>query len=311
VTPFGKSIAERHEQAVIMGGAVVSHAAADHIAGARTIETDEDKRIERARSAHQVGFGSIIPKGAERPDAGLVSVALKPFHHPEGAIREVRGYLTLQQLGVETFDPIGIFPAEHGDHHVMVSKKRNDLTSLDRDTWVVGRQVTSHESMTTVEGNNATVKAIARLLAHIHVHGVFAPDGQIKNFAKTPDGKVGLIDPENLFVCQEDPLDFGAHAWEDINKLVKSLVYYNSAETDGEEAKIFGVGMLYGLPLREVRNSIEELIVSPYLEFLLDYEAQSVEEEERKQSLFDTLMSQFDHSEWPQHMIEASRRWHN
>src|SRR5581483_8886159 len=129
----------------------------------------------------------------------------------------------LAELGIETFEPVGVFPASKGEHFVVVTKKRNDLTSLDRDKWVVGRQVVDEASAEISERNNETVRGISELLGYIHSWGVYHPDGQIKNYAKTPEGEIGIIDTENLIKADLESPDATSLAWHDVEKLVKSL----------------------------------------------------------------------------------------
>jgi hypothetical protein len=194
-------------------------------------------------------------------------VAIKPFSRPEDALHELNGYDVLQQHGVETFDPLGVFPAEHTDSFIVLTKKRSSLMSLDRDDWVVGRSVSSAVEAEQAQRNTKTVQEIAVLLAKLHNGGVFLPDGQIKNFAVTTDGKVGAIDTENILVKPVGDLDSPALAWNDISKLTRSLVAPNTEDVD----KVFGVGMLAGLSLVDLRESCDELIMTPYIAALSEH----------------------------------------
>jgi hypothetical protein len=308
---------KRYVAALMSGRLVVSGGFVEEVSKAREVEPFPDKLIHSRRSAHGVTFGRMLGRSfSGRTKPSSKSVALKPFHNLHDAVNEMEGYLKLQDLGVPTFEPIGIFPAVTGSHVIGVTVKNNNLVSLDRNEWVVGRKVDSEESMAQAERNNQQVKSISETLAYIHANGVFHPDGQIKNFATTASDKIGIIDTEQMVVGKPGDENAKDLAWQDIDKLVKSLVLYTHEDTsisssDPDEGSIFGVGMLAGLPLNTVRASIEELIVHPYLARL----ETMVEDAGPKiisqiEMLFDSVAGRFYEDEtWPQHFIVANKRF--
>lgn len=262
----------------------------------------EDKIIEERRSAHMVGFGTLI--GCEKNYKGKnrkYSVAYKPFNNAQDALSEVKGYLTLEDLGVETYEPIGVYPSVNKEHYIVVTKKRSDLKSLDTDSWVVGRKVTDEATNEISQRNTERVKGIASLLAYIHSNGVFHPDGQIKNFAVTPEGEIGIIDTENLVKVEIGEQSEADRAWYDIEKLVKSLI---ANTKDNQDATLFGVGMLHGMPLEDVRQCLEELVITPYINSLLE-ELGSCDDGQAKyvQNLYDGIQRHFEEKTWPIHLI--------
>lgn len=257
-----------------------------------------DKTIVPTRSAHEVAFGRLMGHNSNvQRETARFGVAMKPFNRPQDALHEVYGYMLLNQLGVQTFQPIGVFPAKKGSHYIALSEDRKDLMSLDRDEWVVGRNVENVDQAETAARNNKTVTEIAQTLAYLHSNGVFHPDGQIKNFAITYDGKVGVIDTENLRYTSTDNFSNPISAWGDIEKLVHSLVVPN-----GESDKIFGVGMLSNMPFGEVRRSVQELVVDPYISATLDWAGESGSEAALRMAMY--VQEQFDGApNWPDHLI--------
>ncbi|CAN5717041.1 hypothetical protein BH23PAT2_BH23PAT2_04340 [soil metagenome] len=267
---------EEHIDGLLAGRPLVREPFAEQVSKSLHVVT-LNKIIESKRSAHGVGFGSLkfigeTALGGKEGGAGSVAVALKPFNDPETAMQEMYGYVALKALGVETFDPIGVFPAAHGEHYIMISEKRNDLLSLDRDKWIPGGYVVDEETAATAKRNAVIVGDIADMLGYIHVNGVYHPDGQIKNWARTPEGEIGVIDTENLRKEDIGHSDSVSLAWNDIEKLTKSLILLSSDEElendDATVDKIYGVGMFAGLPTAQARKQIESLIIQPYLESL-------------------------------------------
>ncbi len=301
-------IGGHHIDALRLGRAAVMASEEKIVMETGTVMIDPIKTVERRRSAHEVGFGAFLSRNRHDSKGRPVklAVAIKPFSRPEKALHEVSGYLTLAELGIETFQPIGVFPSKHANHFVVVTKKRNDLTSLDRDRWVIGRQVVDDATAETALRNNETVKDIARLIGYIHSNGVFHPDGQIKNYAKTPKGTIGIIDTENLIVSELNDINSVENAWYDIEKLVKSLII---STQDKEDADLFGVGMLYGLSINNLRNSIEELIIVPYLESLYEQmDGASLSKQDHIAAIYDGISARFmEESSWPDHFIKVSR----
>jgi len=244
---------------------VVTEHHQDTIREAISLELTDKMIIEECRSAHQVAFGRLL-KRREDKETGLghlMGVAIKPFDDHNTAYNEVLGAMRLRELGVPTYDPIGIFPSRSG-HHVVLSHKSDTLQGLDRDTWVVGRKVTTGEEAINAERNTRTIKEIAGLLAWLHVHGVFHPDGQIKNWGITPLGQIGAFDMERHVVRAPGHQDTAGLAWQDIEKLVASLVGAT------KESGIYGVGMLHGHSQHSLARACEELILQPYADRLMD-----------------------------------------
>jgi hypothetical protein len=268
----------------------------------------EDKVTQEIISAHQVGIGMLYgykrkagPNGIPVTDTSkrgnIMSVAMKPFRDMDKAANEYMGYQILRSIGIETFDPVGIFPSNDGETSVVITKYRSDLKGLDQDTWLVGRRVTSQEDIKTHELNTKTVKEIAEVLAILHSNGVFHPDGQIKNYAITENGQVGVIDTENLTVVDDDFELASAHAWRDIQKLMRSLI--KSTKEDGT----YGVGMLAGMSNETLRNCFEELFLDPYTNKLA--ELSNEKNAQRIEELYDGLIENYHHDvdSWPSSLV--------
>ncbi len=263
---------DAHLDALNSGQAIVSPEYSSELERLKTHEVFPDKTVERRRSAHGVSFGRLVGyKPSKKRDGNLMSVAFKLFEKPKKALQEFYGYKILQEIDTETFDPIGIVPSEDGNSFVVITKKRDDFQSLDRDEWIVGRQPHDAREVEIGQRNNRTVAEISSTLANLHSNGVFHPDGQIKNFAVSVNGTVGVIDTENLTVRNTDDLDNPALAWEDLEKLARSLILEHDTEENSQgEDKIFGVGMLAHMGLPQIRNAFWELVFEPYLAVLED-----------------------------------------
>lgn len=284
------------EMILATGANPVSEEFHDRFMRARRHDIIPGKFIDEARSAHGVGFGRIVGSRPEKQsgEGHVLSVATKPFGEVTSATNEVTGYWALQAIGVETFRPVGIFNTTPGAF-VVATEKRNDLVSLDRDDWIVGRRVTSEEELEVAERNNRTIREIAQTLAWLHLHGIFHKDGQIKNFAVTQTGTVGVIDTENLAMLAVGDPSTDGHIGQDVDKLVKSLV------NNEKQQKIFGVGMLAGLSMGEARNSYEELFLEPYSQCLVDCIDLGCDEAQIE-LLLDGIQRHFDRSvadAWP------------
>lgn len=303
--------AKTHKDALLVGLPVVASEFMHVTKHASSIEVHPEKTIENSRSAHGVGFGRFVgwlPR--KKQHGGVLEVAFKPFEDAESALREFHGYRRLGQLMIETFEPVGVFPAKNGDHFVGVTKKRQDLMSLDRDEWLVGRLVTDEDEAETADRNAQTVIDVAKAFAYIHAQGIFHPDGQIKNWAITPEGKIGIIDTENLHSLSQEGSqesnDALEHAWGDIEKLVKSLIL----EKKGENEKIFGVGMFARMDVISVRAGLEQLLINPYLETLSEMSEQTEDENIQKYiyQIFEGVVSRFyDDQQWPNHFVNMQR----
>ncbi len=257
-------------EALQLGHTIVSAEFQKPVRLAHHHEVYPDKQIEERRSAHGVSFGRLVghrPSKPGRPGT-VLSVAMKPFDGCEAAVREVMGYQILREIGVETFQPVGIFHAKqtvNGSYRpiIVMTEKRNDFISQDREEWIVGRQVSSEGEVEIAERNTRTVKEIVQTLAWLHINGVFHPDGQVKNYAVTSFGKVGIIDTENMTTRPLLHSDTITLARQDLEKLLKSLIV-----EEQEAGKIFGVGMLARMPAAELRACCQELVVLPYTDAL-------------------------------------------
>ena len=290
-------------EVLIKGGTVISEDYVSEFGRITAYEVFPEKIIDVSRSAHQVGFGRFIGRRPQKPSrpGNILSTATKPFKTPEIAANEAYGYWALSSIGVETFDPIGVFQQRSGDGCVVITKKCNDLMSLDRDTWIVGREVATEADVEIAERNTQTVKEISQTLAWLHMHGIFHKDGQIKNYAVASDGTVGVIDTENLSRRNVGDPDTGALMMQDIEKLMKSLVNTNKSE------KIFGVGMLHGLSAPAMQASYEELVANPYSEGLMAC-VDLGGEDEQAQILMDSLWDHLKYAKtdnWPMCLDES------
>src|SRR5579864_61677 len=154
------------------GTAIVAAQYREQLATAIDHEVYPGKVIEKSRSAHGVTFGRFLSRRPKKEASvgTLLNVAMKPFSDPIAALLEMHGYKVLQDLGIETFNPVGVFPSKNFGNYIMVSEKRNDLMSLDRDDWVVGRQVTSSRDAEIADRNTRTVKEVSATLAQMHLH---------------------------------------------------------------------------------------------------------------------------------------------
>jgi hypothetical protein len=299
---YGDTPEDMHLRALQIGIPVVAEAFRDSLRVSSSFEAYPAKTIESRRSAHGVSFGRFLGWRNGKLKTTL-NVAIKPFDDPETALHEMYGYRTLQGLDIETFDPVAVFPASVGSHYVMMTETRKDLQSLDRDIWIPGRRVISEETAAIAERNATTVAEIAETMAFMHANGVFHPDGQIKNWAVTTEGTIGVIDTENLKQLDPGHQDSEQLAWQDITKLVKSLIL----ETKDDGAKLYGVGMLGGMALEQVRECLQSLVVLPYAEKLMEL-SEGADEERRAslQKLFDGIMNNFFGEEnWPRHFIDS------
>jgi hypothetical protein len=304
--------AEELSEALAMGRIIVSEGFGTFVEEAHGLEVYPDKSIEPRRSAHGVTFGRLLGAHKYGIETGRLRrrqslpVAIKPFSTPEDAVNEMRGYRTLQELEIPTFEPIGLFPAALGSHVISLTLKDSGLLSLDRSPWIIGRQITSEQSMAIAEHNNTQIKGIAETMALIHANGVFAPDGQIKNWAGDARGRIGAIDPEGQIVRPLGDESASDLAWEDVEHLITSLVIDN---LDSEDGKTYGVGMLAHLPLHVVRSSIEELLIHPYMARLEGLLNDDIDPNMAIQieNLYDGIAEKFYNDEhWPEHLIAAN-----
>ena len=264
------------------------------------------KIIDESRSAHAVGMGRILKHRRTKQNkvGNAMNVAIKPFNDIDKAANEVWGYWQLQDLGIETFDPVGIFSDPFTAEPLVLTKKRNDFTSLDRDEWIAGGSVQNDQEERQHHKNLAAVRDIARVMARMHLNGIFHPDGQIKNFAVTNTGVIGVIDTENLFqidLTQQNPYPY---AIKDIEKLMRSLVekaVTQNIKTDQD--KLYSVGLFHKNSNNMTRSKYHDLFLVPYTEQIgqeinLNPAITSVGE-----LLFENLIEHYDSSEkeqWPQ-----------
>ncbi len=299
---------DMHLEALLNGKPIICTPHSAELQRVNHHEVFPGKTIERSRSAHGVSFGRLTGyRPSKKREGSLMSVAYKPFSKADKAIQELYGYRILQEIGVETFDPICVIPTTDHKGYVVITRKRNDMQSLDRDEWIVGRQPRDNREVEIAHRNNITVKEIAGTLARLHTNGVFHPDGQIKNFSVNVKGTVGVIDTENLTVRSTDDLDNSALAWRDIEKLVRSLILDNNLETNSAgEDKIFGVGMLANMNLLQLRNACLELIIEPYLASLED-EIRSDGDSDYLTGLAYEIQDEFDKdANWPLNLVAST-----
>ncbi len=278
---------------------------ADRLHTAIKMEEFPGKIIDESRSAHAVGMGRIIkPRPNKKSGVGnAMSVAIKPFNDPIKAANEVWGYWQLQDLGIETFDPVGIFPDSNRLDVLVLTKKRNDFTSLDRDEWIVGGAIKNNQEAKQHQKNLEAVTDIARIMAKMHMNGLFHPDGQIKNFAVTNTGVVGVIDTENLFkidVAQHDP---SAYVINDIEKLMRSLVEKPITQSiHSDQDKLYSVGLFYGNDSKMLRGKYNDLFLQPYIEQIDAEVTQQPHLQNAAEQLFYGLLEHYERSEredWP------------
>jgi hypothetical protein len=286
-------------QSLVRGDALIYPNHLETVKKTRLLEVIPGKQMSRERSAHGVSFGRFL---GHRPGrVGLkhtASVALKSFGDPLTAVREITGYGVLSKLGIETYRPIGIFPEPKSDKFIVVTEKRKGLVSLDQDEWILGRRVYSEQSAEIASRNTRTVKEIACLMAKLHGNGIFVPDGQIKNFAVTEYGKIGAIDLENIQIVDLLNHDSAGLAWNDFEKLVRSLMIDSSSDY---EDKIFGVGMLSGMTNIDLRRCFEELILEPYINQLTELSINGQVHSDQANLLAENLLNNYFimDKEWP------------
>lgn len=294
---------DKYAQMLYLGRAAITKASEEFVGQVRQTVLEPGEIVESQRSAHQVGFGYFMyrPRGIRQPLSQ--PVALKPFARAENALNEVKGYQMLADLGIETFEPVGIFPAANGEGFISVTKRREDLISLDRDRWIVGRRITDEASQEIAARNTETVQEVSKLLAKIHLNGVYHDDCQLKNFVKTPTGQIGMIDAEGVASMPLNDPAAGSRAWENVDKLVRSLVVYSGENTSDDS--IFGVGVLQGMSLQDTRSGIEELVIEPYLNTLSEaLDAADDSQAAHVQALFDSVDGQFyGDRNWPSYRV--------
>lgn len=293
---------ERMTNVLQSGKAIVSEPHLEVVRQAMRAEIFPDKIVEEDRSAHRVAFGRVIGRRPQKRSGQghIMTVAIKPFGDTDGAISEIKGYWALQDVGVETYDPVGIFPLSSMAGFAVVTQKRNDFQSLDRDEWVVGRQVYDEESEDTVQRNARTIKEIAEITAWINANGIFHPDGQIKNYAVTDYGQLGIIDTENLTVLPLGHPDTVGLVVDNIEKLMKSLI-----DTSSDD-KIFGVGFFAGLSEGRLQESFEELVLNPYIDKLMSLYEDGQIDASQAELLIDGLTSHYminKTSGWPKVLV--------
>ncbi len=301
--PYDETATAYQQEALLHGKPVTSEVFDEVLSRVTSQEVYPDKIIDASRSAHQVSFGRLIGMRRGKHTRGTVmSVAFKPFDDPAKALQEFNGYRILQDAGIQTFEPVGVFLSEGRTHFIVVTRKRDDLMSLDRDDWVVGRQPHNEAEIEITERNTQTVKDIATTMAHLHANRIFHPDGQVKNFAITVNGRVGVIDTENLHRTETDSDMLHELVWRDIEKLVRSLIIIGS--DDREDDKIFGVGMLGRTQLPTLRTACEELIFTPYLQQLERAMEANPEDEDSLTYIGISISERFkNETQWPAYLV--------
>ncbi|MGB4759484.1 MAG: hypothetical protein WBP26_05510 [Candidatus Saccharimonadales bacterium] len=307
---FDGQVSDEHLDLLHSGIPLVNQAFHPVIAGAQHVEVFPDKIVGSERSAHGVGFGRVVhSQNGRRGLTTAMDVALKPFTRGETAQREANGYLTLGGLAIETYEPVGIFPAKHGDHLVALTKTRRDLDSLDRSEWVSGARIDSERSAEIAARNERNVSEIATVMAFLNAKGYFHPDGQIKNWAVTPEGNIGVIDTENFHHLPLGDFDAAPTAWENLDKLVRSLVL----NTQDQDAKMFGVGMFADMSVQQVRAAVQSLIIEPYQRQLeqVFMDTTSAVEQQQVINLEEGVVTRFNNTpEWPSHIVNSKHQHH-
>ena len=260
---------EHLKEVLNAGYGVVSPEFAEVLRSAKKHKVYTDKMIDERHSAHQVTFGIFVGERTTKKGNHVIgktlSAAMKPFGEPEHAVNEYLGYQVLQRLGIETFQPVGVFPSRHHNNFVVVTKTRGDIIGLELDDWVKGMQPEKPGDVETLERNKQTVKEVAKILAWTHINGVFLPDGQIKNFIATASGQVGVIDTENLKVKPIEHEDTEGLQGEDFTKLIRSFI------GDPHDGKIFSIDLFHGFSPDKLQYWTNELIIEPYTLALLQY----------------------------------------
>lgn len=217
-------------------------------------------------SAHGVQFGRII--GTRWGEGGRTKttsgVAIKPTGGLHEALHEAAGYQKLEALGVPTYCPVAIVTTRDGSF--VITRRRNGLISLDQDRWVRGMEPVDEKGVEDLERNLATVRDISQTMAWVHVNGLFLPDGQVKNWAVTPEREVGAIDPEKHEQLALGHNDAPERMWADIIKLYKSL-RLSHADPEG----IYGVGLFHNVSPGMLEQLFVTYTLNPYIEALLTF----------------------------------------
>lgn len=295
--------------AYLITGNVMNEEYYDRLHSALRMEEYPGKIIDESRSAHAVGMGRILKHRRTKQNkvGNALNVAIKPFNDIDKAANEVWGYWQLQDLGIETFDPVGIFSDSHDRDPLVLTKKRNDFTSLDRDEWIIGGSVTNDQDEKQHQKNLAAVTDIAKIMAKMHVNGIFHPDGQIKNFAVTNTGVIGVIDTENLFKIDTSIQNPSSYAIKDIEKLMRSLVGKAVTQAiQNDQDKLYSVGLFHGNNNGLIRSKYHDLFLVPYTEQIEQEINQNPAILNVAEGLFEDVIEHFDGSEkeeWPQCLV--------
>ena len=302
---FTDRLEQEHYDALAQRVPVISEEYECMVRRASGLRIFPHKTVESQRSAHIVGFGEIFTKRSlERP----LKIALKPFYNFEHAINEFNGYLWLGSIGIQTFQPVAIFPALKGKHFIATTVTRRDFMSLDRDDWVLGSRVKDERDLEILERNLNTVSDIARKMAKINSMGGFLPDGQIKNWGVTNWGEIGALDTERFKLISLGSDDAIVSMWDNVDSLFKSLIYTNNSNPNNElEGSIFGVGLLNGMSTSQVREIFESFFIVPYCEELTEIQSnnQNGDVQVQCENLHSGILTNFySNPDWPNHLLK-------
>lgn len=202
----------------------------------------------RGSSAHGVLF---LRLGTQKGE--LLDVAIKAFEKPSKAFTEYVNTQVILERGINTLQPIAVI-LENSDHsNTNGSSNGNGKKSSAGKKEPIGFYISGMESirsldrlrvirngyMRIVNGGEKEKKYLeylsmaGKLLAEMHLKGVFPKDSQIKNFAIRGNGSVIPIDFENTSIFNQDffatcPEKFITYSQKGLSVLFGSL----NKETD-------------------------------------------------------------------------------
>ncbi len=216
-------------------------------------EDNEDSRMGRANSAHNVRFGVMTDEAGNTQRVAVKTfegVGTRPTKRAESEIRIMakvaqRGFSTL-----ESFEsPVFTVPNEKGETVFAVSKRRDELKAMNGLNWQVDPENDEFESMVDL------IEVIADFTAEIHAAGIIHNDWQLKNIIMSSQGEFVLVDLEKAMMHREglststDP----AQLVRDVRVLFVSLLDH---------------GFMPNSPQRKVYDVLENHLVDRYLEGL-------------------------------------------
>jgi hypothetical protein len=203
----------------------------------RIREKDIEGAPVRGNSAHGVLF---LKLGTQR--GKLMDVAVKTFSTPSRALMEYVNTLIIQERGIETINPIAVIIDKEIDSEK--KERRNLLNATDEP---IGFYISAMESIRSIDrlriirNGYANILSIdnqkfylnylyqiGKILADMHLKGIFPGDSQIKNFTIREDGSVIPIDFENTDIFNTDfflsnPEKFEELSFKSLSVLFASL----------------------------------------------------------------------------------------